>query len=247
MSKLSFLPDDYVDGRIERRTNAVCLTLFLIMLVAIGAAYLITNQQRTDVRHQHRKINEQFKEEALRIGQLEELQVRKKDMIRKARVTAQLVEQVPRTLILSELVNNMPDTMSLLNLDLKTVAIRKRVKASTVLEAEKRRKSRSAKTNLDEPFEAHVNSIRVDLSIIGVAPTDVIVAKFMHAIGQCALFKEVSLSFSEEVLFDQDTMRKFQIDMELVHDLNLNEFKPKQIPRLTRAPIGKQLSIAPND
>ena len=246
MAELSFLPDDYVDRRVERRTNVVCLTLFLIMLSAIAGAYLITNQQRTDVRRQHQQINHEFRKQAMRLAQLEELQDRKKDMIRKARVTAQLVERVPRTLIFSELINNMPNTLSLLNFELETKVIKQRARASTLLEVEKRRKSKDRGKSKNALPEAYVGRERVNMRILGVAPTDVIVAQFMYAIGQCSLFTDVSLSFSEEVVLDQETMRKFQINMKLAEDLNLHQLEPKQVPRFKRDPMAPQLTVGPN-
>ena len=35
MSNMSFLPDDYVEQRIERRTNVICLLLFVVVAAGI--------------------------------------------------------------------------------------------------------------------------------------------------------------------------------------------------------------------
>ena len=45
MSNTSFLPEDYLDQKADRRTNVVSLTLFGIVMVAVFAAFLFTNQQ----------------------------------------------------------------------------------------------------------------------------------------------------------------------------------------------------------
>ena len=35
MDKMSFLPEDYLEKRIELRANMICLSLFAVVLVAI--------------------------------------------------------------------------------------------------------------------------------------------------------------------------------------------------------------------
>ena len=124
MAKSSFLPDDYVEKRKQHRTNVVNLTLFVVVMAAILGAFFVTDRQRTEVRSLQRDVNAQFEEAAKRLEQLDQLQVQKKQMVRKARVTGVLLERVPRSLILSELVNSMPSTVSLEELDLTTKVIR---------------------------------------------------------------------------------------------------------------------------
>lgn len=235
----SFLPEDYVDRRIEQRTNLICLILFLVMLGAIFGAYLVTNRQRTVIRRQQAQINEQFKNAAQRLSQLEELQHRTREMIRKARVTAELVETVPRTLILSELINIMPNRLSLLNFDLTTRTVNvARPRATTALDVHKKRRRPGGGGGAGRPpDEAPRRRSTVKVRLVGVAPTDVEVAQFMYAIGKCSLFENVNLSFSEQVRIKQKELRKFQIDMALSRAIDVDELQPKQVPRLKVNPM----------
>ncbi|MAE65615.1 MAG: hypothetical protein CMJ18_15205 [Phycisphaeraceae bacterium] len=240
MENSSLLPKDYVDDQLERRTNLICLTLFVVMLVAILAAFLLSNRQRSEMRRQYAEINTQFQKAANRIRQLEELQQQKQDMIRKATVTAQLVERIPRTLLMSELINNMPVTLSLMSLDLDTKVQRvKSKRAATALDRAKQRR-RTKKKQEEAPEPASITT--VSLRLVGVAPSDVVVARFMYSIGQCSLFSDVNLSFSEEVVIDGRTLRKFQINMTVTKDVNVAGIDPKKVDRLKRNPLTPSLT-----
>ena len=45
MTDSSFLPEDYLAQKTERRTNLICLTLFAIVMLGVFAAFWITNRQ----------------------------------------------------------------------------------------------------------------------------------------------------------------------------------------------------------
>ena len=244
MSEMSFLPEDYLDKRVEMRTNLICLVLFCLVLAGNIGAYLVTSRQGQLEKKKNREINVKFEEAAKRIKQVEELQKNKQDMVRKARVTAQLVERVPRTLILSELINKMPQELSLLELELDTKVVRtKRPNSASALGAAK---GQSAQTENGEPEEPLVRQ-DVNVKLVGVAPTDVDVAEFMHAIGQAHMFNDVSLSFSEQVDIESQTLRKFQIDMKLNVEVDVTQYEPSQIPReLMKNPMGSQFTIGPD-
>ena len=106
-------------------------------------------------------------------------------MKRKAAVTAELLERVPRTLILSELINNIPADLSLLEFKIETKIIRKKLSCvTTALDVAKKKR----KSKLDDAKVEPVKGSEVNLKLVGVAPTDVEVAKFIHALGNSPLF-----------------------------------------------------------
>ena len=43
-NELSFLPDDYLERKAQRRTNAICAVLFLVVMCAIGSAFTYTER-----------------------------------------------------------------------------------------------------------------------------------------------------------------------------------------------------------
>ena len=86
MSTTSFLPEDYLDQKAERRTNLISLTLFAIVMVSVFAAFLVTNRQWSQVKAARASINDQYDQAAEQIRRLNELEKQKDQMINKARL-----------------------------------------------------------------------------------------------------------------------------------------------------------------
>ena len=89
---MSFLPEDYLEKKLQRRTNFICFGLFCIVITAVVAAYVVTDKQRADVQADLERVNTEFADAAKRLDQLDQLQQRKARMIRKAKVTARSEE-----------------------------------------------------------------------------------------------------------------------------------------------------------
>ena len=227
MADMSFLPEDYVERRIQARTNLICLSLFVIVLGGVVAAYFVTNQKGREVQVQEQQVNADFADAAKRLEQLDELQARKAEMVRKAEVAAVLVERVPRSLILSEIVNAMPRSVSLTSMSLDTRRIRRVVRAPTALEqAKKNSLLRKAAGGEPQPIDSQVS-----MELVGLAPTDVEVAQFMAALGVCRLFKDVNLVYSEQAAVDKQEVRRFRVDLQVQQDVDLRHFKPTLVRR----------------
>ena len=233
MDKVSFLPEDYQKRRLQRRTNTTSIALFTVVMGAIVMAFAATDRQRSEVRAELAEVDEQFQEAAKRLEQLDELQNRKKLIVRKANVTAGLVEQVPRSLILAELVNHMPAEISLLDLSLKTTVVKaRRVRRSVLDKAKDKKKKRGKKSTGQSGQEPpKIQSADVSMHLIGIAETDVNVAGYMQALGNSPMFKELNLVYSQELIVDKASMRKFRIDMELNQQVNPHQIKPLLVPR----------------
>ena len=69
-NELSFLPDDYLERKAQRRTNAICATLFMVVMVAIGSAFTYTERSMRAVERDHVSIEKQFTDAAKRIQEL---------------------------------------------------------------------------------------------------------------------------------------------------------------------------------
>jgi hypothetical protein len=242
MANNSFLPEDYLEGRAQRRTNLLSLGLFALVLAGITAAAAFGERQRTQVSQLQAQVNSQFEDAAKRLDQLDELQTRKQQMIQKAKVTAALLERVPRTLVLSELINNMPATLSLLEFNLDTRVVTQRITAATALDKAKLEAKKKAEA-LGGDFDVDVPPTEVGVQIVGVAPTDVQVAQFMTALGRCELFTDLNLVFSEETLLSDHTMRKFRIEMKVNQDVDVQRIVPTRGERLNHNPMAATIQI----
>lgn len=261
MAEMSFLPEDYLDRRAQRRTNVICVSLFVVVMSAVIGAYLVSDQQRTDVRRHREIVNARFTEAARRLEQLDELHKRKTQMLKKAKVTGSLVEKLPRSLILSQLVNAMPTTLSLVEVELESTVLKPTAsQAKTSLEKAKTdaktKKSASKKGEPAPEPEIDVKPVQIKLIVTGYAKTDVEVSEFMKdikAIGkplegdQPGLFSNINLSFAEEVKLEEVPMRKFKVEIIVNQNIDFREFEPVMVKReLKQNPMGNTVNIDEN-
>ncbi|QNN22439.1 PilN domain-containing protein [Planctomycetales bacterium ZRK34] len=227
--KLSFLPEDYVQRRIERRTNLICLTLFAVVLTGIIGAWTVTKRHKDEVAKQLQAMRVSYTDAAKRLEQLDELQKRKQQMLRKAHVTRMLIEPVPRTFLLADLINRMPKSLSLFEFELHSKMQRPTVhvnKAKSALANQAK-----APPTEQELLEAEVPRYQVSLILIGVAPTDVQVAQYMSSLSRSPLMTDVNLIFSEETQIADSTMRKFRIEAMLSEKADVRNIDPEQLQR----------------
>jgi len=242
-SNSSFLPEDYLEKRIARRTNAICLTLFVVVMIGVVAAWFVTGRQYQEVRKQRAAVKSELADKAKMLDKVEELTKQRETMKQKARVTSALVEKVPRDRMLAELINHMPPTMGLLKVGLKTEAVKSTARPATSMEREKTSR-RDKAVRADEPAEVQIQPTVVGLSIVGLAPTDVEVAAFMQAVSSHELFSDVNLKFSEQTLVLEQPVRRFSIDMTINQDVDLSQVEKTLVARdLKHNPMSDQVTI----
>ncbi len=241
--KMSFMPDDYLEDKVARRTNIICITLFIIVMAAVVAGFYITDQQRTEVSRELNEVNSQFKDKAEQLDQIEKLQNQKEQMIRKARVTAVLVERIPRSMIMAELINHMPATLSLLEFELDTKKVRNAPRPRTALEREKLN-VQNRQDQEQYPEIVDVQPTEVSIIMVGVAPTDVEVSEFMAALSAHPLFYDVNLQFSEQVSMEDQEMRKFRVELMVDQEADIEAIKPTMVRRgLKQNPMSDKIQI----
>jgi len=90
-NELSFLPDDYLERKAQRRTNVVCALLFLVVMVAIGSTFTITERSGRAVENEHATIEKQYTEAAKRIQLKTQLEEKQATMEKQAELSASLL------------------------------------------------------------------------------------------------------------------------------------------------------------
>ena len=224
MSNASFLPEDYLDQRAERRTNLISLTLFAIVMISVFTAFLVTNRQWSQIKSAQRAINDEYSQAAEHIDRLNELELQKKEMMSKAQLAAALVERVPRSILLAGLVNRMPAGLGLLEFDLKS----DRVRASRDMSKEQKtgrlgRRRRGRTPVVAEDAAANVPRYLVKIRLVGVAPTDEEVSRYLAQLNSYPLLKKVQLQYTEEKEVNSARVRQFEVRMELDADADVRE------------------------
>ena len=241
-NELSFLPDDYLERKAQRRTNAICATLFMIVMGAIGSAFYYTEGAMRKAERDHDAIEKRYTEAAKRIEQFQQLQEKQRTMAMQAELTSSLLEKVPRSFLLAEITNSMPGGVSLLDLVLES---KRRTTPSPAAQAkasafEKKAAAKDSKKKGPAGPEAKVYDVNV--KITGIATTDVQVAQFIAKLNQSTLLRDVNLVISDVYKggTGQDAnnvMRKFQIEMMVSPNADVASLSEK--PKVTAVEIVK--------
>ena len=256
----SFLPEDYIAQAAERRTNIVSLVLFGVVMTAVFGAFLVTNQQWTQVRREQIRIHSETEQAAGDIRKMQDLDKKREQMVEKADLAMTLIEPVPRSVLLALLVNAMPERLSLLDFDLKSQEIKVSRKAGdkdaadgkkpapTAPKAATRGKTKSeadaaSKEAKDEPKVEPVRYL-IAISMTGVAPNDLDVSRYMNALSAIAVFKGVHLDTTEEKEVDGMVVRQFRISMRIEPDADLRSLR-NMVP-LNNDPMSQTMRFSPS-
>lgn len=232
-NQLSFLPEDYLERKARRRSNVICAGLFVVVMAAIGSAFTISDRGLRDIEKQRADIDSKYTQAAKRIKEVQEMKDKQQRMARQAELTDSLLERVPRSYLLAEITNSMPNGISLLDLSLDSKLRAVKVDP-TKTQFEEKKKAAAAKKKDVKPVEDAPPAPRqfdVQLRITGIADNDVQVAQFITKLNVSPLLRDVNLVISDE--FQQtrnetgektgDKLRRFQIEMALRADA---EVKP---------------------
>ena len=254
MSDTSFLPADYLAKRAEARTNLICLILFLVVMAAVAGAFLVTNRQWTFVRAEQERINVQYVNAAEQIKQLNELEQQKNSMLQKAELAGSLVERVPRSILLAELINRMPPRLGLLEFELQSKKI---TTSSRVIGADRdkgatgslSKKPKRGQTKQDAQREiltaVQTPTYEVTLSIVGAAPTDLEVSRYLAELNAYPLLSSVTLEYSEEKTINERKMREFRLQLKLDPEADIRVVQPLIKQREIQNPMDDTMRFSP--
>lgn len=247
MQDASFLPEDYLAQKAERRTNVLSLTLFVVVMGGVFGAFLVTNTQWSQVKDAQASINTQYQEAAIRIEELNQLEEQRTRMLNKAELASALVERVPRSILLAELINRMPPRLSLTEFTLRSSVQRSAPPART--DATRRLQSAGgnnrdrAQTREEATQErtVEVPKYLVELTLVGVAPTDLEVSRYITELNGYPLVRDVTLKHSVYTTVNEQDFREFRIEMRLNPDADVRAVDPLVVPRGLRNPMTDEL------
>lgn len=249
MSQASFLPEDYLSQKAEQRTNIISLTLFMVVMIAVVGAFFVTNRQARMVRSAQEEINSQYQRAGIQIQDLTQLEQQKEEMLHKAELAAALVERVPRSILLAELINRMPEKLALLEFDMKSEKMKppapaavKDDKGRLVSKAKEKAKTREEAQDTVQKVESP--RYKVSITLVGVAPTDLEVSRYMTELNAYPLLRDVTLEYSEQKDIAGRMMRQFRINLSLDPDADVRRIDPLNVPRV-RNPMGDEIQFNP--
>ncbi len=216
MPNINFVPDDYVQSRESSRTNLICLALLAVVLAALAGSFVTIKIRQRACRAREALINTRLAKIQLSIKQFEELQTKRKAMMKTALTTAELLEPVPRSILLASLTNNLPPGVSLLNLKF----IQKEPKR-TASESTAKSKYDAARQDAPGQVRSREKAIETLIDIGGMAPSDLQVAAYLEHLGRSSLLENVSLVESKEYKVEDGTFRQFKLKARLRNNVHL--------------------------
>jgi hypothetical protein len=228
-NELSFLPDDYLERKARRRTNTICAILFCIVIGAIASAFWVTEKGMRDIETQAAQVTQQYTEAARKIEQFQNLQEKQRMMAHQAELTSSLLEKVPRSFVLAEITNGMPEGVSLLDLLMDSKVVTAVASApKTAFQLRQAEVSGSTGTPI-----VPVRTYEVSLRTTGVAENDVQVSAFIRKLNKSTMFQDVNLMYTDELApgqKDGPKLRKFQIELKLNPEAKVD---PNSVPQKT--------------
>jgi len=216
---VSFLPEDYIARKSETRANLLCLSLFGVVMFAVIGAFFVTNRQWLSVRREQETINKLYTKETMKIEQLKSLEEQKTEMLRKAEITTALIEKVPRSVLLADLVNRMPENITLESLELKSKRLNVASTSNSPLGKPAARvktltgAARNASSGQQEQEKEEVAPPKFDysLTLVGVAVDNKDITDYVTTLKESGLLDEVELNFIEDTTKGDIELRKFEI------------------------------------
>ncbi len=232
MVNINFVPDDYTQNNESRRTNLIYLVLFAVVMTALGGSFVSIKIRQRACRTSEELVNARMTEIQEAIKQFEELQTKKREMMKTALTTAELLEPVPRSILLASLTNNLPQGVSLSEVSM----IQKQSKQNTAAaktskyQAAQAQKTASQSNGSQQAGQSQSNEpenpeklLETHINIGGIAPSDLQVASYIKQLSNSSLLDNVALIESKEYKLHDETVRQFKLSAMLRKNTHLTK------------------------
>ena len=228
MVNINFVPDDYAQSNESRRTNFIYIVLFGVVMIALGGSFVSIKIRQRACYTSEELINARMTEIKEAINQFEELQTRKREMMKTALTTSELLEPVPRSILLASLTNNLPEGVSLSKVDLiqkqlkqnPSVATTSKFQSAQSQNANGSKKAAQSRNGAPENPEKLLETL---IDIGGLAPSDLQVASYIEQLSNSSLLDNVALVESKEYKIDDSTLRQFKLSAMLRKNVHLTK------------------------
>jgi len=214
------------------------------MILAVFAAFLVTNRQWTEVRAAQASVDQETERVAREISEMKSLEKIRAQMDAKAELALGLLEPVPRSVLLAVLTNTMPSNVALTSFELRTEQI-KPAKVDPKIDPKADPKSRSARPAAGKPRsgaaaapDASPEPVRrrTHIVLVGLAPSLLEVGRWMTALERVPVFAAVRLELMEEKALDGVKLSEFRIAIRIEPEADLRAWDELDTFREGRLP-----------
>jgi len=194
MGKINFVPDDYVQNTESRRANLIYLLLFLIVMTGLFGSFLAIKIRQKLSNEEEKVVDKKMTRAQQQLKQLEQLEEKRQIILKTAITTSQLLEPVPRSVLLASLTNNLPKGVSFLCLDI----IQKESKRAKAKPETKYQQQQQKQQQGNEPKISKEKTLQTHINIEGIAGSDLQVAAYIERLTNSRLLEDVALVESKE-------------------------------------------------
>jgi hypothetical protein len=227
MDRIDFVPEDYIQRKESHRANFFYLALVGIIAATVLGTFGVIKVRQKAVERESKAVDERMAVVQQSIKQLESLQNQRQEMMKTALLAAELIEPVPRGLILALLTNALPDGVSLVR-----VEIVQRKLQQTPAAAKASNQYEAAKMAAEQ--KTHDQDYVTELGIEGLAASDIGVADYIASLSEAKLLENVCLVNSMQKELDNTSYRQFKLTAQLRRNLaitnedvdRISNFKP---------------------
>ncbi len=225
----SFLPPEYVKNKSQVRANFFALLLFTMVIAGVIGAFVVNHQRWRKVHAQAEIISAQFADEAAKIDQLKSLEAQRADLLDRAEVVTALIDRVPRSVLIAEIVRDLPDgiVLTLVGLDgerARPVAPAADPKAKAKAPATRSIAGRNAAPET-KPVPERVMPPRFShtVTIEGLSTENGKIADYLGILKASPLFSDVELSQITAAVVEEVGYRRFKMTMKLREQANARQ------------------------
>lgn len=222
-----FLPNEYIEHRQDRRMHFAAIVLFVVVLSGVACAFFVT---RADWHHIHEirdQIAIRYEEAADQVRTLSALEERQAKIAERAELAASLIDRLPRSVLLAQFIERMPEGLGLLEFELVAHQLSNSTERDANAPANRPTRTPTAAEVSADPRQV-APRWRTDISLLGFAPTDIHVSAFLSALNQHPLLEDVRLDFSEETDLNDLPVRQFRIQVSINPDGDCRTQVPPQ-------------------
>ncbi|MCE5185760.1 MAG: PilN domain-containing protein [Planctomycetaceae bacterium] len=219
MATINFVPDDYLQQRQSSRANVLYLMMLTAMIGAIGVTFGFIKMRQKAVLSELEQLDLRMKQTQQQLAELEQLEKQRVTMMKTMVTTAELLEPIPRSVLLASLTNNLPSGASLVEFKLQEKEITVARPAAQAPASQYQAKAAAPTKQPSQP----TTTVESSLDIRGIAPSDIQVASYIARLSSSILFDQVALVESKEEEIEGLKFRQFRLSAVLKPNLTLSK------------------------
>ena len=216
MLNMNFVPDDYVQNNRSQKINLIYLGLFAVVMAGMTAFFVSIKLRERSCEAEAKLLSERIGQMQEKLKQIDNFQAKRREIMKTALTTMELLEPVPRSVLMALLTNNLPQGVSLTKVKFE----QKQVSNDTAKKTKSISKFQKKSAQTKETLRTHAPLLQQNLRqtkifLQGIAPSDLQVADYINLLSNSRLLDNVAMIESREIKEDDTVLRQFTLTAEV--------------------------------